>query len=485
MGEFRIWAPPGTESQAPLRIPLAQPAVPRPRPVVRIHGSDLGSVRGAQHLIPWPCPYLGNSPKVLLVGVRGSGAWFAPRNHFGHWLFVTVCHQSDGADCPGSGGPATPPIRQPACCGNLDVPMGSSRVVHVGPSVSAHGGIARMIAALVSSDLGDCYQLEAIGTSSGRRGVARLATFPAALARLLWIFVRRRPAGVHVHTASWNSFPRKRVVVALAHSMRIPVILQIHGGGFLDYIGERRSRERAVRRVLHSCAAVILLSEALREPLAAIAPECSVWVIPNAVDIPAAPTRGMDSGRVVFAGRPVAEKGIPELLCASRALAARVPSFRLVIAGDDVDRRLAEQIGGSLLETRVDLCGWLDHEGLDRVYANSSVFVLPSHVEAMPVALLEAMSHGLACVVTPVGAIPQIISDGANGVIVPVADAKALEESIGLLLANHDLRRRLGAHARSTIEEHYSMAGAVGQIREVYAACGIDPLCANPKEGRA
>lgn len=333
-----------------------------------------------------------------------------------------------------------------------------------------------MIAALLSSDLAAQYQLEAVGTSSGRRGVARLTAFPAALARLLWIFVRRRPAGVHVHTASWNSFPRKRVVVALAHAMRIPVILQIHGGGFLEYIGERRGRERAVRRALDRCSAVILLSEALSEPLAQIAPECRVWVIPNAVEIPAEPTIGMQSNRVVFAGRPVAEKGIPELLTASGAIAERLPSFRLVIAGDDIDHRWAEEIHGSLLETRVDFCGWLDHEELDRVYSTSAVFALPSHVEAMPVALLEAMSHGLACVVTPVGAVPQIVAHGQSGLVVPVDDAEALEEALGLLLKDHSLRCRLGKQARITVEERYSMGIAAHRIGEVYSACGISSL---------
>jgi glycosyltransferase involved in cell wall biosynthesis len=332
-----------------------------------------------------------------------------------------------------------------------------------------------MIAALLNSDLAKHYELEAVSTSAGRGGVSRCTAFPAALARLLWVFALRRPAAVHVHTASWNSFPRKRIVVALARSFRIPVILQVHGGGFLEYIRERPGRALAVRRALETSCRVIVLSEALRAPLEAMSVGAKVQVIPNAVEVPSLPTRGMDSARVVFAGRPVADKGIPELLRASRGIAARIPSFRLVIAGDDMGGALAREVRDLGLETSVELCGWLSHDALDRVYAGSSVFVLPSHVEAMPVALLEAMSHGLACVVTPVGAVPQIIADGENGVVVPVGDAHALESSIERLLADPHLRRRLGSSARETIQERYSMLTMISQIREVYAACGIGP----------
>jgi glycosyltransferase involved in cell wall biosynthesis len=333
-----------------------------------------------------------------------------------------------------------------------------------------------MIAALLGSRLAEYYELEAVSTSTGRRGVRRYTAFPFAIVHLLWIFTFRTPAGVHVHTASWNSFPRKRVVVAVARAFRIPVILQVHGGGFLEYIGEGPTRACAVRRTLARCSAVIILTEAMREPLEAMTPGGKVWVVPNAVELPSLPTHGMDGGRVVFAGRPVEEKGIPELLQASRTIAPRVPSFRLVIAGDDVDGALADEVQNAGLEASVELRGWLDHEALDRLYAESSVFVLPSQVEAMPVALLEAMSHGLACVVTPVGAIPQVVADGMNGLVIPVGDVGALEGALMRLLSEPRLRQRLGNAARATIEERYSMISVALQIREVYTACGITPL---------
>jgi len=329
------------------------------------------------------------------------------------------------------------------------------------------------MAGLIGSELSQRYRIISVGTVSGRPGPLRHAAFPLALVRLGLLAIVNRPAGFHVHTASWGSFPRKRIVIALAHLAAIPVILHIHGGGFLQYMTETPRRSRAVRKTLERCAGVIVVSRALREPLVAAVPGVPVWVVPNAVEIPPGSTSGIDSDTAVFAGRLVSEKGLAELLSATRRVVDRVPSFRLTIAGCDEGGRLADQLMRSGLQHHVDLPGWLDRRSLEGLYARSALFLLPSHVEAMPLSLLEGMSHGLACVATPVGAIPSVISDGKNGVLVPPRDSAALASAIELLLLDGELRKRLGRQARETIARHYSVTVAAAQVEEVYAACGL------------
>lgn len=354
------------------------------------------------------------------------------------------------------------------------VPVRADHVVHIGPSVSARGGIAGVIRNLLSSQLGEQYELTALSTVSQHKGLIRFAAFPVAVARLVWMFAISRPAAVHVHTASWGSFPRKRIVIALASRFAIPVILHIHGGGFAHYLHGRPSRVRAIRRALQRCCVVIVLSESMKAHLVGLAPEVDIRVIPNAVAIPATPAHGINGKRLLFVGRPVAEKGVAELLDAMGYLVSRFPDATLDIAGEDAYGALELQTRDLGLAANVRFRGWLDSRALHAAYDESSIFVLPSHVEAMPVSLLEAMSHGLACVVTPVGAMPDIIADSVNGIIVPVNDSPALASAIEMLLRDENQRRRLGEQARTTVAARYSLDRVIDLIGDVYHACGIE-----------
>ena len=84
------------------------------------------------------------------------------------------------------------------------------------------------------------------------------------------------------------------------------------------------------------------------------------------------------------------------------------------------------------------------------------MFVLPSLYEPFGMVLLEAMAHGLPCIGTKVGAMPEIIADGETGLLVPPVDASALADALERLLTNHDVRRRMGLAGRSRLEEQFT-----------------------------
>jgi glycosyltransferase involved in cell wall biosynthesis len=87
----------------------------------------------------------------------------------------------------------------------------------------------------------------------------------------------------------------------------------------------------------------------------------------------------------------------------------------------------------------------------------ADIFVLPSRREGLPVALLEAMACGLACVASRLsGATDSIITDGVDGMLVPVGDIDAVADAIGALLDDPAQRMRLGTAARSTVVERYA-----------------------------
>jgi glycosyltransferase involved in cell wall biosynthesis len=111
--------------------------------------------------------------------------------------------------------------------------------------------------------------------------------------------------------------------------------------------------------------------------------------------------------------------------------------------------RLRAELG---LDACVHLTRGLPAEGIHERLRRADVFVLASRTEALSLALLEAMSHGLAIVATAVGGIPEFIRDGETGLLAPPESVDALADAMGRLLADEALRARLGENARKHLE---------------------------------
>jgi glycosyltransferase involved in cell wall biosynthesis len=177
-----------------------------------------------------------------------------------------------------------------------------------------------------------------------------------------------------------------------------------------------------------------------------------VTVLPNPVRwSPEVPHRaGRAQVQFVALGRICEAKGSYDLLKAFAALPADLRArARLVMAGDgDVDgaRKLAEPLG-----ERVSVLSWIGPAERDRLLAASDVFVLPSHAEGMPMALLEAMAQGLPAIVTPVGGIPEVFTNGAEGLLVGPGRVAELAAAMSRMIGDDAERLAAGrrAHART------------------------------------
>lgn len=284
---------------------------------------------------------------------------------------------------------------------------------------------------------------------------------------------------LHVHSASRASFWRKSVVCLLARLAHRPYLLHVHGGEFLKFYEEECGvlARRVVRGVLGRAALVLALSEEWRASIARIAPSAHIEVLTNAVALPApsaprAPAHPQPT--VLFLGDLSRQKGVYDLARAFADIAQRQPRVRLVCGGagalEEV-RRLAEELG---LSDRIECPGWLEAKRKCAELAAATMFALPSYAEGLPMALLEAMSFGLPVIATPVGAIPQVITDGVNGLLVPPGDVRALAAAIDRLLREPSLRQRLGAAARASIEARFSLESAIERLLELYGRFGIE-----------
>lgn len=164
---------------------------------------------------------------------------------------------------------------------------------------------------------------------------------------------------------------------------------------------------------------------------------------------------GLDPARqhVGFVGRLSPEKGLPDLLNAMHD--ARLRHMDLLIAGEGPERPALEaQVQALGLSSRVQFLGY--RRDTQSIYDALDVFVLPSHLEAFPMVLLEAMSCALPVIATQVGEVPRMVATGKTGWVVPPGAVADLREALGEALGDPAGARARGQAARAVVVNQFS-----------------------------
>ena len=358
-------------------------------------------------------------------------------------------------------------------------------VLMVGTDLDGRGGVRAVVRGYLDGGLFERY--DCVYVASHRAGSAwvKITTALKAWVRVAVLLRKLDAPLVHVQTASRGSFWRKFVVCRLARAARRPYIVHLHGGGFTRfYENESGSIGRHfIRSTLKHAALVIALSEEWRERVLRICPTAKVEVLHNAVMIPdTAELRCLDEHEptLLFLGHLLRDKGVYDLVRAFARVASQFPRLQLVLGGvgniDEV-RQLAAQLE---ITERVSCPGWLGPERKTAALASSTIFILPSYAEGMPMSLLEAMSWGMAVIATPVGGIPQLVENEVNGLLVAPGDIDGLAVAIRRLLEDTALRERIGAAARVTVETGFSLNEALAKLSGIYDRFGIEARATAP-----
>ncbi len=219
---------------------------------------------------------------------------------------------------------------------------------------------------------------------------------------------------------------------------------------------ERRMSNPVVRSILDEAVpnvdALVTLTEADRRDYRLRYPRTPVFRIPNASPFTVAAGGSLADQVVVSGGRLVDRKGFDRLIAAWAVAVAEFPDWQLHIYGegecrDDLERQVAALgVGNS-----VRLPGYT-HD-FDQVLAQAGLYAMASRQEGFPMVLLEAMRHGLPMLSFDCPRGPaEIIEDGVTGRLVANGDVAAYAEALCDLLADEELRRRLGeaAHGRAS-----------------------------------
>lgn len=199
---------------------------------------------------------------------------------------------------------------------------------------------------------------------------------------------------------------------------------------------------------------------------------CEVVVIPNAVEVPAAPaaeqrTTNYHQPTFLFVGRFAFNKGLDVLMSVAQRLAAEGKEglVRFQLAGDGPMLAHYQEQG---LPANVELLGRVDDARLHQLYAQCSAFLLPTRFEGMPTVVLEAMVHAKPIIVSDVGATAELVTPH-NGYLLPPGDAGALYDAVVAFAERRaDIHAQMGQYSRQRVVERFSWPAVTKQFEALF-----------------
>lgn len=284
-----------------------------------------------------------------------------------------------------------------------------------------------------------------------------------------------KPDIVH---ASLTLSPLDFVLPEICEQLNLPLIATFHtpfaGKGAKFISGTQLLAYQLYAPFLGHYDRVIVFSQIQRELLARMGVrKKKVVVIPNGVDTakfsPGDSTvkSEFQAERLfVYQGRIAAEKSVESLLRAWKQSQMK-SSSKLLIVGDGPLKSSLEPFYG--LESGIIWLGFVAEEQRRiEILRGADVFILPSLVEGLSLSLLEAMSCGIACLATDVGADGEVLEEGA-GVILSTKTARSQLRTLLPLFQDHpELTALLGQKARQRVLERYTLSKNISQLEELY-----------------
>jgi glycosyltransferase involved in cell wall biosynthesis len=300
--------------------------------------------------------------------------------------------------------------------------------------------------------------------------------FSVALVRFFVAAKRKKVDLLHIHLAAGGSAIRKILLARLARTLGIPYVVHLHAGLFARFWSEAGARlTHAIDRFFSESAEIILLGRHWARVVTDHVPDVAdkITVLPNATaarQFDQIPSRD-GHVRITFLGKINRNKGTDILIEALGRLSARA-DWSAVIAGEGEIAESRAHASSLRIGGRVELPGWLDPAATVELLRRTDILALPSRFENLPMVILEAFAHGIAVVATPVGAVPEVIEDGRNGLLIPVGDVDALAHALRRLIEDPLMRARLGEAARRDHAERYEIGGYIKRLTQVWWRAG-------------
>lgn len=315
------------------------------------------------------------------------------------------------------------------------------RVLFIGPDMKGNGGISTVLGQYAAAIRPFHY----LRTNSRKGTVRGLLNLALTVLRLPVERIRGRRI-LHIHYASGKSWIRKKVLAKFGRALGFKTVMHCHCN--IVRLADRHGKKAVAAELSRSARNLVLakvydnfLTDTLNLK------NTAVVVNPMALD---ARSAHPGTGPVVFLfmGLLNREKGVYDLVEAARRLFGDGFDFRIIMAGTgDIDelKKIAAAYG---IADKISFPGWVGGDEKTQLFGQSHVLVLPSYTEGMPMSILEAKCAGMPVISTRVGAIPEIVRNGTDGLVISAGNVEELADAMKTYLLDTDI---IESHGRESL----------------------------------
>jgi glycosyltransferase involved in cell wall biosynthesis len=292
-------------------------------------------------------------------------------------------------------------------------------------------------------------------------GIAFWAFFPITLLQIIWLLHKHKIQVVNIHYAV-DTY----IFFAICRWLfKIKLVVSIHGADFFPDGNPQTKYSRFMKWLLSSADRIVSPSYGFLREFLALFPslQSKSHCIHNGMDFDelgrledASSSEKLGKYLMCIAAH-VHKKGIDVLLQAFDRLRTFDPEIRLVLVGDGPLREKLEDLSSHLnLGDSCIFLGTKKRREINKLLHGCQAFVLPSRSEPFGISIIEAMFCGKAVIASAVGGIPEIITNGENGLLVEPDNSEALYQGMKEVLYNDALREKIGSNGKSTVIEKFS-----------------------------
>jgi glycosyltransferase involved in cell wall biosynthesis len=354
----------------------------------------------------------------------------------------------------------------------------SRSIIITGPSLDPGrniGGISSVVNLIISNNKEYNYKHFELGKHDNKRR-SFLDLFRVINGWIRWVFllVRRKDIIIHFNISlEKRSLLRDTPLVLIARLLNRRMVIHLHGGMYMGSAELPLWVKRLTVSVLSGKEPKIVLSANEQDHITKKFGAENIFILPNGVELSDAkvfkrlwPASYLP--RLLFISRIVKAKGIDDILLALKQLSQTDIPFHFTMAGDGEDRDEYVRKFTECLEAKFTYQGVVSGNVKSSLFRECNIFLLPSHYEGLPVSLLESMSYALVPIVTDVGSIKNVVTDGLNGIIVKKNSYEDIYNAIIRLVREKGLINTMGNNARNYIFENFSTENYMLQLNKIY-----------------